>query len=78
VAALCERLLHTRTKDLRVAGWLVEAWAQLRGFAGLADGLTLVEQLCERHWAQLQPLPEDGEQEQRAGNLACCWCASRA
>jgi type VI secretion system protein ImpA len=75
VAALCERLLQTRTKDLRVAGWLVEAWAQLRGFAGLADGLTLVEQLCTRHWAQLQPLPEDGEQEQRVGNLA--WLLTR-
>jgi len=75
VAALCERLLQTRTKDLRVAGWLVEAWAQLRGFAGLADGLGLVEQLCLRHWDQLQPLPEDGEQEQRAGNLA--WLLAR-
>jgi type VI secretion system protein ImpA len=74
-AALCEQLLSTRTKDLRVAGWLVEAWAHLRGFAGLADGLDLTEQLCARFWEGVHPLPEAGEHELRAGNLA--WLLGR-
>lgn len=75
-ADLCEQLLKTRSKDLRVAGWLVESWSHLRGFAGLADGLSLVDQLCSRFWAQVHPLPEDGEQELRVGNLA--WLLGRA
>jgi type VI secretion system protein ImpA len=74
-AALCEQLLSTRTKDLRVCGWLVEAWAHLRGFAGLADGLDLAEQLCARFWTGVHPLPEGGEYELRAGNLA--WLLGR-
>jgi len=74
-AELCERLLKTGTKDLRVAGWLVEAWAHLRGFAGLADGLSLVNALCERYWVQVHPIPDDGEQELRIGNLA--WVLAR-
>jgi type VI secretion system protein ImpA len=32
VIALCSELLSARTKDLRLAGWLTEAWAYSRGF----------------------------------------------
>ena len=74
-ASLCEELLKTRTKDLRLTGWLVEAWAHLRGFGGLADGLVLTEQLCARFWDGVHPLPEGGEHELRAGNLA--WLLGR-
>lgn len=74
-ADLCERLLKTCSKDLRIAGWLVESWSHLRGLSGLADGLSLVEQLCVRHWADVHPLPDDGEQELRIGNLA--WVLGR-
>ncbi len=75
VAASCEQLLRTRSKDLRLAAWLTEAWTHTRRFAGLADGLLLSAQLCERHWAQLHPLPEDEDHEQRIGNLA--WLLAR-
>jgi type VI secretion system protein ImpA len=70
VAKACEDLLSKRTKDLRVAGWLVDAWARLRGFAGLHDGLALTSQLVEQHWAHIHPLPDGGDQEQRIGNLS--------
>jgi type VI secretion system protein ImpA len=70
VAMACEDLLNTRTKDLRVAGWLVDAWARLRGFAGLHDGLALTSMLVEQHWPSIHPLPDDGDQEQRIGNLS--------
>jgi type VI secretion system protein ImpA len=76
VADLCELLLATRSKDLRVAGWLVEAWTHLNGFAGLADALGLLDALCERHWPQVHPQLEDGDLEQRIGNLA--WALGRA
>jgi type VI secretion system protein ImpA len=70
VARTCEELLNTRTKDLRVAGWLADAWARLRGFAGLHDGLALYAGLVEQHWDHIHPLPDDGDQEQRIGNVS--------
>jgi type VI secretion system protein ImpA len=69
VVAQCETLLTQRSKDLRVAGWWTEAGARLRGFAGLADGLALCTRLCEQHWDGLHPRPDDGDAEQRGGNL---------
>lgn len=70
VAKACEDLLRARTKDLRVAGWLVDAWARLRGFEGLHDGFTLTSTLVEQHWASIHPLPDGDDQEQRIGNLS--------
>ena len=69
VARRCEELLRSRTKDLRIAGWLADAWARLRGFAGLHDGLALYAGLVDRHWDHIHPLPEEGDQEQRIGNV---------
>jgi type VI secretion system protein ImpA len=75
VARACEELLSSRTKDLRVTGWLVDAWARLRGFAGLHDGLALCAGLVEQHWEHIHPLPDEGDQEQRVGNLT--WLLTR-
>ena len=75
VVRTCEGLLVHKSKDLRVAGWLADAWARLRGFEGLADGLELTAGLMGTYWDSLHPLPEDGDQEQRIGNLR--WLASR-
>lgn len=60
VQTRCEALM-TRSKDLRVAVLLTRALAHLQGFAGLADGLGLIQGLLERYWDQLYPLldPED-------------------
>jgi len=68
-AALCSLLLRERSKDLRLVGWLTEAWAQQRGLAGLAQGLTLMNGLIERGWDTLHPRPEGGDMEQRVGAL---------
>jgi type VI secretion system protein ImpA len=75
VARLSEELLSKRSKDLRLAGWLVEAAARTRGFAGLADGLSACAQLVERYWEQVHPQADDGDQEQRIGNLS--WLLSQ-
>jgi type VI secretion system protein ImpA len=69
VARSCESLLTGRSKDLRVVGWLADAWARLRGFDGMADGLTVSAELVESYWEQVHPLPDHGDQEQRIGNL---------
>jgi type VI secretion system protein ImpA len=70
VATRCEALLRERTKDLRVAVYLTEALAKTQGFAGLRDGLQVCAGLCERFWDSVHPVPEDGDMEQRSGNLS--------
>lgn len=75
VATRCAQLIEQRSKDLRLAVWLVEAAAKTSSFGGMADGLALVSALCERHWEHLHPLPDEGSYEQRIGNL--CWIAAR-
>ncbi|KAG0928498.1 hypothetical protein G6F31_017701 [Rhizopus arrhizus] len=37
VARICSTVLRERSKDIRIASWLAEAWAKTRGFAGLRD-----------------------------------------
>ncbi len=74
-AALCEQLLRTRSKDLRLAAWLTEARTHEQGMSGLAGGLQLVHGLIEHHWDGLYPLSEGDEHEQRAGSLA--WLLAR-
>jgi type VI secretion system protein ImpA len=66
---ICEEVLANKSKDLRVAGWLVEALGRTQGLAGLTEGYTLLKQLCEKFWSDIHPLPEDGEMEQRIGNF---------
>lgn len=75
VARQCSDLLRTRTKDLRLALWLTEARALNEGHRGLAEGLALCAALCEQHWAELHPRPEDGDMEERIGNIA--WLLQR-
>ena len=36
--AICLEALEKRTKDLQIAGWLLEAWLHLRGFRGVEAG----------------------------------------
>lgn len=74
-ARLCETLLATRTKDLRLALWLTEARAMTQGYAGLASGLGLCTALCEQHWPHLHPLPDGSDAEERIGNIA--WMLQR-
>ena len=68
-ARACEQLLRRQSKDLRVAGWYVEALAHTHGFDGLARGLGLCAGLIEHFWNDLHPLIEDGDLEPRVGNL---------
>ena len=66
---LSAELLTTQTKDLEIAGWLCEGLTRLEGFQGLADGLTLVDQLLLRFWNEgVYPSEdEDGVETRIAG-----------
>ena len=64
-ASVCIDALTTRSKDLQIAGWLLEAWLHLYGFAGAAKGLRLMAGLCDQFWADLYPAIESGDLEGR-------------
>lgn len=55
VERLCTDVLTLRSKDLRIACWLCEAWVHLHGFAGLGPGLALADGLCRDFWSDLYP-----------------------
>lgn len=75
VVRICEDILSSKSKDLRVACWLIEARSKLAGLSGLADGYTLLAQLCAAFWNDIHPQPEDGDIEQRTGVLD--WLANQ-
>lgn len=69
VLALCLESLETRSKDLRIAGWLLEALFHLHGLPGLLSGFELVTGLCESFWEDLHPQIEDGDLAMRLAPL---------
>jgi type VI secretion system protein ImpA len=74
-AKLCEEQLATRSKDLQLAAWLIEASVRKRGFPALVEGCSLVSDLLERFWDHLYPVLEDGDAEFRATPLE--WLANQ-
>lgn len=62
VSDLCIEALTTRTKDLQIAAWLLEAWVHLHGIEGVRVGLELLAGLCRGFWYTLYP-------EQQGGNI---------
>ncbi|MDP5291714.1 type VI secretion system protein TssA [Oceanimonas sp. CHS3-5] len=55
VAEQTQGLLTTKTKDLRLACWLVRAWWCLEGNAGLERGCVLLAELCGTFWSGFFP-----------------------
>jgi type VI secretion system protein ImpA len=66
VIRLATEALTTRSKDLQITAWLVEALIQRHSFPGLRDGLHLLWELQERFWDHLYPQIEGGDLESRA------------
>ena len=62
LAELAREVLESRAKDLEIACWLCEAQVRLEGFAGLLDGLELLQRLVDAYWDEgLHPeADEDG------------------
>lgn len=66
VVDLCTESLTDRSKDLRVASWLLEALVHRHGYAALGVGFQLLADLCERFWPNLYPELEDGSADARS------------
>ncbi|MCC6536305.1 MAG: type VI secretion system ImpA family N-terminal domain-containing protein, partial [Bryobacterales bacterium] len=62
-------LLITKSKDLELAVWMVESLVWKHGFAGLAEGLTVIHGLIEQFWETLHPLPDEGDYYMRLRHL---------
>jgi type VI secretion system protein ImpA len=69
VIRLTTDLLTSKSKDLQLAAWFVEASLKQRGFGGLKDGLILCLGLVTKFWDTLYPEIEDGDVESRAAPL---------
>jgi type VI secretion system protein ImpA len=65
VERICLDALETRSKDIQIAAWLLEAWIHLHGFAGLREGLHLVAELCDTYWDGIPPDAVDGDLDYR-------------
>ncbi len=62
----CVEFLRTRSKDLQIAAWTLEAWFRQRDLAGLHDGLLLIAGLIEQYWDTVHPVvDEDGDCDSR-------------
>lgn len=62
-------LLAGKSKDLRLLGWLLEAWSNLYGFEGTAKALELMHRTLNEYWTQLYPEIEEEDLDQRLGLL---------
>ena len=62
-------LLTEKTKDIRLYGWLLEAWSNLYGFEGIAKGLELTQQSLTEFWMLLHPEIAEDDLDQRLGLL---------
>lgn len=69
VIEVASSALSTRTKDIQIAVWLVEALIRKQGFAGLNAGLTILDTFIRDFWEHVYPLAEDGDLEYRSGPL---------
>lgn len=65
----CKEMLGSRSKDLQIAAWLLEAWTRQFGLDGLYRGLALIERLVLHYWEPLYPLIEDDDADARAAPL---------
>lgn len=56
------RGLLGRTRDVRIMAYLTQAWTEVRGLRGYADGVTLIADTLERYWEAVHPrLDSEGD-----------------
>ena len=61
VLKLAPEILETKSKDIEIIAWLIEALVREHGFTGLRDGYRLAREMVEKFWEGMYPEPdEDG------------------
>lgn len=66
VSDIAAHALLSKSKDLQLAAWLLEAQIAKQGFEAIPPCITLITSLCERYWTELYPRIDEGDQEYRA------------
>ena len=69
VHALAIEALTTKSKDIQLAVWLMEALIHMEGFPGLNAGLEVLIGLLENFWENAYPEIEDDDLDYRIGPL---------
>jgi type VI secretion system protein ImpA len=70
VIKLASETLAKRTKDLRLATWLVESHFRREGFELLIPGLELLKKIQDEFWSTFYPvIEEDGDMGSRVGAM---------
>ncbi|MBI5590668.1 MAG: type VI secretion system protein TssA [Deltaproteobacteria bacterium] len=69
IIAIATEALRSKTKDLQIAAFLVEALTHTEGFAGVAIGLDIITGLLQKFWEHFYPRIEEGDLEYRIGPL---------
>ena len=72
VAQACLLAIETRSKDLQIAAWLLDAWIRIHGLSGLREGLHLIAELSDTYWDGLHPGIQEGDLEYRLAPKPCC------
>lgn len=70
VVKLASDALASRSKDLQLAVWLVDALTRTDGFAGIRDGMRVLRGLHENFWDVFHPEVEDGDLAMRSNRLS--------
>lgn len=70
VSDIAVHAIASKSKDLQLAAWLLEAQLNITGFDGIASCVLLMESLCQTYWQELHPQMEDGDADYRANILA--------
>jgi type VI secretion system protein ImpA len=69
VFILSTAALTTRTKDLQITAWLMEALTVTEGFEGVSQGLDIIIHLLDQFWDTLYPEIEEDDLDYRIGPL---------
>ncbi len=69
VKQMCEETLSCQSKDMQIVAWYTEAMTCLKGFEGLALGLSVMEGLLNDFWEFCYPTYDPDDLEERAGKI---------
>ncbi len=69
VREICVDALETRSKDLQLAAWLLEASIHLDGIEGVREGFTVLTGLCTAFWKDLYPELDPDDTDSRVAPI---------
>jgi type VI secretion system protein ImpA len=69
ILTLATDVLTSKSKDLEVVAWLIEALVRAHGFAGLRDGFNLAAGFVEQYWDTFHSLQDEEGLETRIAPL---------